>query len=369
MSPLAPLPPTLLDRFEAAGFSRAEPALLQPAEPFLDVMGEGLRERMFLTADAEGRELCLRPDFTIPTALLHLAKGDAARAEAYFYAGPVFRHGPDGGEIAQAGCESFGRNDSLTAETEILSLALESCAALGVAEPAIRLGDLGLIAAAVDALDAPVALKRRLRREIAYGETLDSLTIPGPDQTAHAGLFAALDAVGPDAARAVVEDLLSLAGIAAVGGRTAGEIAERFLEQTAARSSAALPAVQRRALQDFLAVDAPAPEALKRLTELAAVDDSGGLAIGAAVSDLAARLDAFAAAHLPVERMRFSSRFGRELDYYTGLVFELAQPDGSGVALAGGGRYDGLLSALGAPHAVPGVGFALRLDRFRRTGS
>ncbi|MET0313457.1 MAG: ATP phosphoribosyltransferase regulatory subunit, partial [Hansschlegelia sp.] len=97
MSRSLPLPPALLGRFEAAGFLRAEPGVLQPAEPFLDVMGEELRQRMFLTADAEGRELCLRPDFTIPTALAHIAGGDPARVASYHYAGPVFRHGANGG--------------------------------------------------------------------------------------------------------------------------------------------------------------------------------------------------------------------------------------------------------------------------------
>ncbi|GBD49517.1 ATP phosphoribosyltransferase regulatory subunit [Methylopila sp. Yamaguchi] len=360
MSPLAPLPPTLLDRFEAAGFARAEPRILQPAEPFLHVMGEELRTRMFLTADADGRDLCLRPDFTIPVALQHIAGGDPGRAQSYFYAGPIFRQTRSGpSEIAQAGVESFGRPDGLAAETEILALALEAAAALGAPEPSIQLGDLALLDAAVEALEAPSALRRRLKREIAYGETLDALNAPPPARAAHAGLFGALDAAGPDAARAVVEDLLSLAGIATVGGRTPGEIAERFIEQNAARSAARLPAVQRKALQDFLAVDDLARAAEARLGALA----REGLAIGPAVEALGRRLDAFADAGLPVDRMRFSTRFGRRLDYYTGLVFELGRPGAPG-PLAGGGRYDGLLTALGATRPAPGVGFALWLDRF-----
>ena len=63
--------------------------------------------------------------------------------------------------------------------------------------------------------------------------------------------------------------------------------------------------------------------------------------------------------------MRFSTRFGRGLDYYDGLVFEIAGREG-GEALAGGGRYDGLLAALGSAEPVTGVGFALWLDRFAR---
>jgi len=53
----------------------------------------------------------------------------------------------------------------------------------------------------------------------------------------------------------------------------------------------------------------------------------------------------------------------RNLDYYTGVIFEIRDPDGSGRPIVGGGRYDGLLSHLGAPEPVPAVGCAFWLDR------
>lgn len=347
-----------VDRLEAAGFARVEPAVLQPAEPFLDVMGEELRQRVFLTSGAEGQELCLRPDFTIPTALAHIARGDTAGTGAYFYEGEVFRQGSNGGEARQAGVESFGRTDAVAAETEVLKLALEACAALGRPAPAIRLGDRAILDAAVEAIDAPVAYRRWLKRALAHGGTIDDRA-SSPGEAAHAGLYAALAAAGPDAGKAVIEDLLSLAGIAAVGGRTAGEIAERFLERAEAQA-VTLGAADRNRLTSLLAVDAAAPAALATLDFVA---EGGAPAVRAAVDALRARLEAFRAAGLPVDAMRFQARFGRGLDYYTGLVFELAEPS-TGAALAGGGRYDGLLSALGAKSPSPGVGFALWLDRF-----
>lgn len=351
------LPQDFVVRLERAGFVRTQPRVLQPAEPFLDVMGEELRQRIFLTSDAAGRELCLRPDFTIPTALAHIAQQAGAAPGAYFYEGPVFRHGANGGESPQAGVESFGRSDAVAAETEVLALALEACASLGLPEPAIRLGDRAILEAAVDALDAPVAFRRRLKRTLAHGGAPEALGAARGEAAEHAGLFAALAAAGPESGRAVIEDLLSLAGIAAVGGRTAGEIAERFLERAEALSVSLRPE-DRRALDALLAVDDVAPKAVETLETL-----SGAGGVAAAVATLRERLDAFRAAGLPVERMRFSARFGRGLDYYTGLVFELLAPSG-GEPVAGGGRYDGLLTALGSKTPTPGVGFALWLDRF-----
>src|SRR5260370_10966423 len=63
----------LVTSFERAGYGRVEPAILQPAEPFLDLSGEDIRKRMYLTVDPQGHELCLRPDLTIPVSRDYLA--------------------------------------------------------------------------------------------------------------------------------------------------------------------------------------------------------------------------------------------------------------------------------------------------------
>ena len=58
-------------------------------------------------------------------------------------------------------------------------------------------------------------------------------------------------------------------------------------------------------------------------------------------------------------------RLVRGLDYYCRTAFEIvAEGEGLGAqnAIGGGGRYDGLVAMLGGPD-VPGVGFALGLDR------
>lgn len=53
----------------------------------------------------------------------------------------------------------------------------------------------------------------------------------------------------------------------------------------------------------------------------------------------------------------------RGLDYYTKTAFEVISPElGSQDAIAGGGRYDLLSKELGGPN-VPGVGFALGIER------
>src|ERR687891_2637368 len=93
----------LIAAFERAGYMRVTPAILQPAEPFLDLSGEDIRKRMYLTADPQGRELCLRPDLTIPVSRDYLASSKAGQPAGFCYLGAVFRHRSGGAsEFLQA---------------------------------------------------------------------------------------------------------------------------------------------------------------------------------------------------------------------------------------------------------------------------
>ena len=60
------------------------------------------------------------------------------------------------------------------------------------------------------------------------------------------------------------------------------------------------------------------------------------------------------------ERVIFDLGLIRDLDYYTGAVFEVYDP-ALGAPIGGGGRYDDLLGKFGRP--LPAVGFALGIDR------
>lgn len=55
----------------------------------------------------------------------------------------------------------------------------------------------------------------------------------------------------------------------------------------------------------------------------------------------------------------------REIDYYTGIVFEALHPE-LGRPILGGGRYDRLVEEFGAP--TPATGFSLELEAIMRSG-
>ena len=363
----------LVASYERAGYRRAEPAILQPAEPFLDLSGEDIRRRMYLTNEPSGRELCLRPDLTIPVSRDYLASPAAGKPAGFCYLGPVFRHRGDApGEFLQAGIESFGRRDTAAADAEMLALGLEALAQYGVVAPEIRIGDVGLFTALIEALDLPAAWRRRLSKDFhragSLAHDLDRLRLDaaqsGPD---YRGLLAALAGSDLRAAHALVTDLLSIAGISTVGGRSVGEIADRFLEQAALGAGARLPKQTQETIERFLKIAGDPDEAVAELRTLA---EEAGVALGPAIDLLESRTGFCAAHGIDVSRVHFATEFGRGVDYYTGFVFEIhdAQARIPG-QLVGGGRYDALLSRLGAKNPIPAVGFAVWIDRLQAVGS
>ena len=94
-SRLPPFASEILAVFAEREAPTTEVAVLQPADPFLDMAGEDLRRRIFLTESETGQTLCLRPEFTIPVCLDHIAS-QAGTPRRYAYLGNVFRQRRDG---------------------------------------------------------------------------------------------------------------------------------------------------------------------------------------------------------------------------------------------------------------------------------
>src|SRR5689334_2090896 len=360
----------LLSSFALAGYQRAEPAILQPAEPFLDLSGEDIRKSLYLTTDASGEELCLRPDLTIPVARDYLSSGRAGEPAGFSYLGPVFRHrGGQPSEFLQAGIESFGRQDRAAADAEMLALALEATAAFGLTDVEIRTGDVALFNALIEALELYPVWRRRLikdfNRKVSLTEDIERLTLAGgAGGNEYQGVLAALAGSDRKAALALVTDLMSIAGTTNVGGRTVAEIADRFLEQSTLKAGA-LPRDASGIIKRFLSIAGDPDEAVAQLRALAA---DARLDINAAIDQLESRVGFLAARGVDVHKTRFSTAFGRGLDYYTGFEFEVHARGNGAEPLVAGGRYDGLMTQLGAPTPIPAVGFSIWVEALTEIG-
>ena len=351
------------------GAPLTEVAILQPADPFLDMAGEDLRRRIFLTESETGKALCLRPEFTIPVCLDHI-ESQAGTPRRYGYLGEVFRQQRDGqAEFFQAGIEDLGEGD--TARADARSVA-DAHALLTRVLPGqsltVTLGDQSIFEAVLVGLGLPRGWRMRLAR--AFGSRVmleaalaDLANPPRNGQLPQPFAVLALDGDAESLSAHIAEGMVK-AGLPAGGSRSPADVARRLIEKAQLRS-VRLSEEAFSALKAFLAIDVLLPDAAAALERFAA---GAGLSLDAALETFAARADAIAGHGLPLEAIRYDAAFGRPLDYYTGLVFEIAAP-GAERPLAGGGRYDRLLTLLGARTPIPGVGFSVWIDRIEAARS
>lgn len=352
--------------FAKRGAEPAEPPIILPAEPYLDTAGEALRRRIFLTRGESGENLCLRPDFTVPVCMRHIAEG-ADLPRRYSYRGLVFRQRADGpAEFFQAGIEDLGEENRATSDARAVADALASLDACGVDLGTIDviLGDQGLFEAVLRALGLPEGWQRRLIRTFGHDGQLRAALgrlANGPED-ALAGIDPQLVDLARDREEGTLTRLIRTrmeeAGLPPHSGRSPGEIAARLTEKVQV-AEARLSEGALHILEEFLAVDCRLDEAGERLAE---VMGTAGLDLGRAMTTFETRNLAMRAANVDLSRLSYRAAFGRPIDYYTGLVFE-ARMRGSEDPLAGGGRYDRLMTILGAEAPIPAVGFSLWLDR------
>ncbi|BCH34575.1 ATP phosphoribosyltransferase regulatory subunit [Mesorhizobium sp. L-8-10] len=355
--------PDIQKLFAERGAVAVDVPVIQPADPFLDMAGEDLRRRIFLTESETGATLCLRPEFTIPVCLDHIAS-QAGTPRRYSYLGEVFRQRREGGnEFFQAGIEDLGDTDTPRSDARSLADA-HALLALALPDHALQivLGDQTVFEAVLAALGLPRGWRMRLAR--AFGSTalleaaLADLANPTRNGELPASVAALVAEGDPERLAAHVAAGMEAAGLSSSAGRTPAEIARRLIEKAELRS-VRLSSEAFDALKDFLAIKAPLDRAAGALAGFAS---AARLSLGAALDNFAARAEAIAAHGLSADTIIYDAAFGRPLDYYTGLVFEISA-GGTDRPLVGGGRYDRLLTLLGAKEAIPGVGFSAWLDR------
>jgi ATP phosphoribosyltransferase regulatory subunit len=349
--------------FSARGAELVDVAILQPADPFLDMAGEDLRRRIFLTESETGASLCLRPEFTIPVCIDHIAS-KAGTPRRYAYLGEVFRQRREGGnEFYQAGIEDLGETDISRADARSIADAHALISGLlPERRIAVTLGDQRVFEAVLAALGLPRGWQKRLVRAFGSKEMLDAalddLANPSRKLTLDEPAASLVAEGDHDGLARHIAERMAETGLSESASRTSGEIARRLIEKADLRS-VRLADEALNALKTFLAIRAPLPQAGNALRDFAG---DAGISLGAALDIFLARSRAISELGLPEAEIRYDAAFGRPLDYYTGLVYEISSGD-AGRPLVGGGRYDRLLTLLGAKQAIPGVGFSVWLDR------
>ncbi|PRY75438.1 ATP phosphoribosyltransferase regulatory subunit [Yoonia maritima] len=338
----------LRDLFAAQGAQVIEADVLQSAETLLDLYGEDIRARAYLTSDPLRGEMVLRPDFTVPVVQMHMeSHADPAR---YAYAGKVFRKQENdetrANEYMQVGYEVFDGQNPAAADAEVFAVIAEGLARLPVRAAT---GDIGILTAAVRGLQTTDARKAALLRHIWRPHRFKTLLkryAGGKVPATRTALLAA-------------DDPFANAG-SDIGLRSRAEVEARI---AALRDDAEQPPISS---DEVMLIDAildlreTTPNVLSHLRDIA-VDMP---AISDAVARMEARVNALDARGVDVDNLEFEGSYGRtSLEYYDGFVFGFyatKRPDLPPVAT--GGRYDALTARLGEGRAVPAVGGVIRPD-------
>ncbi|SDE36388.1 ATP phosphoribosyltransferase regulatory subunit [Limimaricola pyoseonensis] len=332
--------------FESVGAQAVDTSILQPADVLLDLYGEDIRARAYVTADPLRGEMMLRPDFTVPVVRAHMEEGgDPAR---YTYAGEVFRRqetDPDRPiEFLQVGFELFG-GDPAEADAEVFATIAGALSGLDL-RPST--GDIGILMAAVRGLQTSDARKGALLRHIwrprRFRALLDRYSARTPLPAHKKTLLAAADPfkeAGPQ-----------------VGVRSRAEVADRISTLREDADTRPLSEEETALIDMILDLRETAPNVLSALRDIA-VDMP---AITEAVSGLRRRLDALSARGVDVDALPFEGSFGRTtLEYYDGFVFGFQHASRADLPpVATGGRYDALTRVLGQGRSVAAVGGVVR---------
>lgn len=366
----------LIPVFTGAGHDLVAPAIIQPANVFLDAIGEQLRARTYVFTDQDGAELCLRPDLTVPTCRLHLARNPLKpeTPAKYCYNGPAFRYQSQNAdalhprEFRQAGIERIGDEAREVAEAQTIALIVRALETAGLKSWSIHLGDLGLLRAILAGGSVPPRWQKRLAeafwRPDAFRSELKRLTT-APAASARALEFnfksATLSGDNFFFLQNEVVTFLEKNNLEITGTRTVNEVAERLAGIAEDANAKPLDVMTAKLIENYVAVAGPARAASERIALLLKGANANARF---ALDAFNRRLDLIAKAGIDLNRVTFSADFGRNLAYYTGLVFEVrAEGLGPDSPVAGGGRYDGLMRLAGAPIDIPAVGAAIHTER------
>ena len=339
----------IVETFQAAGAIEVEAEILQSADTLLDLYGEDIRARAYVTTDPLKGEMMLRPDFTVPVVQMHMAEG--AEPARYCYKGEVFRkqelESDRKSEFFQAGFEIFDRENPSKADAEVFALLAQILLPFNLRAAT---GDIGIIMAAIRGLSTLESRKSALLRHIwrprRFTQLLGRFSGRTPVPAARAALLASVNAAEN-----------SGCGAAHIGLRSEAEIAGRIGALQADAAAAPISMEEGALLQNLLDLSAKSPVALCQLRELA----HSMPAIRPAVDRMSQRLDALAQRGIDVAGLDFEASHGRTtLEYYDGFVFSFHASDPDLPPVASGGRYDALTQVLGQGRSIPAIGGVIR---------
>jgi ATP phosphoribosyltransferase regulatory subunit len=340
----------ILRSVKSKGFKYIDLPSVIEANHIVQRSGENFRKFIFSFIDQNGSELCLRPDLTIASCLRYL-ENNLKGKEKIFYSGQAYRKSQNKKNSIirdQVGFEIIGSKDEKNDDKEIINTSLKSLQNIKYTSGTLTIGNVEIFNLLISKLDIPKRWKLRLSRhfwrEKYFNDLLKRLeTNSDVDPTI----------VEIDKKRyfkMLKEDLSKV-----IAGRSIDEILKRFDNKIRDPRGTKKGENVSKIIKEFLKIKCPINKAASELNKFFKKNKI----------NLVVDQKYFPVSENKISKLNvvFSASFGRQLEYYTGMVFKIdINSKSKNRNIINGGRYDKLISDLGAKNQVAAVGAALNLN-------
>ena len=334
----------IISTFKKNGFVLSEPDVLLDSEYIIQRSGENFRRSMLTFENEDGKLMCLRPDLTVASCIKYLEKKSKSKI---YYSGQAYRRTEKKGSdlvYDQLGIEILGSNNQLQDDYKIIKTILNSAKKIKSKKINIKVGDISLFKRLINSLEMPERWKLRLIRHFwrpKYFEELLKRLEKNSD-------------VGPvtfDADKKRFYEMKKMKQDHVVAGRAISEILKRFDKKIKNPRSFSEGQKIVKIIRSFLKINCNLSKLDEELLDFAIKNNLK--------KNIFKEFKSIENLKKLKKEVNFITNFGRDIEYYTGIVFEIFSGKKE---IARGGRYDDLLKSLGAKKNIPAVGAAINLN-------
>ena len=334
----------IIKTFKTNGFVLSEPDVLLDSNYIIERSGEKFRGSMLTFEREDGKIMCLRPDLTVASCLNFLKKNTSSKI---YYSGKAYRRSNSKNSNFindQLGIEILGSRNEIHDDFKVVNTILKAAKKIKKKNIEIKVGDISLFKNLINALDMPERWKLRLIRHFwrpTYFEELLKRLEKNTD----------IDPVSFYADKKKFNKMKKMDKNKIVAGRTISEILKRFDKKIKDPRSFSNGKKIVKIIKSFLKINCKLSTLDEKLLNFAQKNNLQ--------KNIFKDLKSIHNLKKLKQSVNFITNFGREIEYYTGVVFEISSRNKE---IARGGRYNDLLKSLGAKKNIPAVGAAINLN-------
>ena len=336
--------------FKKDGFVLSEPDVLLDSDYIIQRSGENFRKLMVTFEDDTGKSMCLRPDLTVASCIKYLEDNSKANSKI-FYSGQAYRRSNNPKDKVindQLGIEILGSKNKSIDDLKVLKTIINSIKKIKIKNTSIKVGDVSLFQRLIESLKIPERWKMRLKRHFwrpQYFEDLLNRLETNSD-------------VDPAAVNLDKKKFLEMKNFDQnkdIANRKISEILSRFDRKIKDPRLFIENKKVVKIIREFLKINCPINQ-LEKILKNFIIKNNLSNKVFKDLSNIKnlSKINA---------KTIFSTNFGRDIEYYTGLVFEIY--NSSKKEIARGGRYDDLLKSLGSKKKISAVGAAINLNNLK----